>query len=807
MSDSGPPSSTSPVKVDGTGSDRIDGLTSQEASTLHDLYGFNDIPEEKKNPLLKFLSYFWGPIPWMIEAAAILSAGIMHWDDFAVILLLLMTNAVVGFFQERKAENAIELLKKRLAPNARVLRDGTWQEIPARELVPGDIVHIRLGDIVPADATLGTGKYLLLDESALTGESLPVEKKPGDTVYSGSIVRQGEMDARVTTIGGNTYFGKTARLVQNKPPRSHFQAAVERIGNYLIILAVVLVSIVLTVALLRSESFLNTLQFALILVVAAIPAALPAVMTVTLAVGAVALAKKEAIVSRLTAIEEMAGMDILCSDKTGTITQNSISIGEIRTFPGIPEQDVIIAAALASKKESNDPIDMAIFSRFDRLTPHLDTAGPETLDFVPFDPVAKYSRASIREQSRRSFEVAKGAPQAIASLVGNDGAVSPVLDAWVTGFAEKGFRALGVAKTDDTGKWRYLGLIGLFDPPREDSAATIADAKNLGVNVKMVTGDHIAIAQEISGQVGLGRNILPQSAFIAGDGEEARHQLEAADGFAQVFPENKFQIVKILQEGDHIVGMTGDGVNDAPALREADAGIAVAGATDAAKAAADIVLTKPGLSVIIDAIEQSREIFRRMENYAVYRIAETVRVLIFLTLCIVVLNFYPITALMLVVLAILNDLPIMMIAFDNAPVARKPVRWQMNRILTLATILEILGVVSSFILLWVAREYFHLDAGVIQTLIFLKLAVAGHMTIYLARTGQEHFWERPLPAFALFGTAEIMQVAATLIGIYGVFMTPVGWLFALIVWGYALGWFLINDQVKVLLFRKIHPYS
>jgi len=783
------------------------GLTSVEVIDLRKRYGFNDIPEEKKHPLLKFLSYFWGPIPWMIEIAAVLSAAITHWDDFAIILLLLIINAVVGFFQERKAENAIELLKKQLAPNARVLRDGTWQEIPAHELVPGDIVHIRLGDIVPADAVLSNGKYLLCDESALTGESLPVEKKPGDMVYSGSIVRHGEMDAGVTTIGINTFFGRTARLVQVKSPRSHFQAAVERIGNYLIILAIVLVSIVITVALMRSESFLDTLQFALILVVAAIPAALPAVMTVTLAVGAVALAKKEAIVSRLTAIEEMAGMDILCSDKTGTITQNSISIGEVRTFPDVPEQDVIIAAALASRRESNDPIDVAVFSRYDRIIPHPDAAGPETLDFVPFDPDSKFSKATIRERSGGSFEVAKGAPQAIASLAGTDGDFAATLDGWVTGFAEKGFRALGVARTDGSGKWQYLGMIGLFDPPRVDSAVTINEAKKLGVNVKMVTGDHIAIAQEISAQVGLGRNILSRITLIAGEGEEVRKQLESADGFAQVLPEDKFRIVKILQGGDHIIGMTGDGVNDAPALREADAGIAVAGATDAAKSAADIVLTKPGLSVIIDAIERSREIFRRMENYAVYRIAETVRVLIFLTLCIVLLNFYPVTALMIVVLAILNDLPIMMIAFDNAPVAQKAVRWQMNRIMTLATILGILGVISSFILLWVAREYFHLDAGVIQTLIFLKLAVAGHITIYLARTGQQHFWERPYPSLALFGTAEITQVGATLIAIYGIFMTPIGWTFALIVWGYALVSFLINDQIKVWLFRKIHPYS
>jgi H+-transporting ATPase len=797
------------------------GLTSARVIELRKQYGFNDIQEEKKNPLLKFLSYFWGPIPWMIEIAAILSAVISHWEDFAIILLLLMTNAVVGFFQERKAENAIELLKKQLAPNARVLRDGTWQELPARELVPGDLVHIRLGDIVPADAVLGNGKYLLLDESALTGESLPVEKKTGDTVYSGSIARQGEMDARVTTTGGNTFFGKTARLVQVKSPRSHFKAAVERIGNYLIILAIALVSVVIVTATLRSESFLNTLQFALILVVAAIPAALPAVLTVTLVVGATALAKKEAIVSRLTAIEELAGMDILCADKTGTITQNSISIGEIRTFPGISEQDVIIVAALASSKESNDPIDTAILKKeASATTPDKPgTSRYEVIDFVPFDPVSKYAKATVRNAHGAEEEMAKGAPQAIAALVkasGKDpsgsteisGENTSVLDAWVLEFAEKGYRALGVARKGSDGAWQYLGLIALFDPPRDDSAATITKAKNLGVNVKMVTGDHIAIAQEISAKVGLGPNIIPRTSLIVGDGEEARNQLESADGFAQVLPEDKFNIVKTLQGNNHIVGMTGDGVNDAPALRAADTGIAVAGATDAAKSAADIVLTKPGLSVIIDAIERSREIFRRMENYAVYRIAETVRVLIFLTLCIVLLNFYPVTAFMIVLLAILNDIPIMMIALDNAPVAPKPVRWQMNRILILATILGIFGVISSFLLLWLAKEYFLLDAGVIQTLIFLKLAVAGHMTIYLARTGQQHFWERPYPSPALFFTAELTQVGATIIAIYGAFvMTPIGWTLALIVWGYALVAFLISDQIKVWLFRKIHPYS
>jgi H+-transporting ATPase len=527
---------------------------------------------------------------------------------------------------------------------------------------------------------------------------------------------------------------------------------------------------------------------------------------VTLAVGATALAKKEAIVSRLTAIEELAGMDILCSDKTGTITQNTISIGDIKLFPGCSEEDILQNAALASVRGSNDPIDTAIFSQIDNFQLSSNLSKYSITEFTPFDPISKYSKAIINDPSGIIFTVAKGAPQAIASLTQIDNSDLFQMNQWVKYLAERGFRSLGVAKSSSSDKWQYLGLIGLFDPPREDSAETIIKAQTHGISVKMVTGDHIAIAEEISRRIGLGQNILPRSELTASQGEQLLKKMESADGFAQVLPEDKFQIVKTLQDGDHIIGMTGDGVNDAPALREADTGIAVAGATDAAKAASDIVLTKPGLSIIIDAIETSREIFRRMENYSVYRIAETVRVLIFLTLCIVLLNFYPVSAFMIVILAILNDLPIMMIAFDNAPIAPHPVKWHMNRILTIASVLGILGVCSSFLLLWLSKEFFHLDAGTVQTLIFLKLAVAGHMTIYLARTGQYHFWERPLPSMALFGTAEFTQIMATLVAIYGIFMTPIGWTLAIIVWLYSLGDFVVNDTIKVWLFRKIHPY-
>ena len=789
-----------PAPVEETGRPDGQGLSTPEVEARRQQYGWNEIPEETKNPLRRLVGYFWGPIPWMIEAAVVLSAVIRHWEDFAIILFLLLVNAVVGFYQERKAETAIELLKKRLAPTARVLRDGTWQALPARELVPGDLVHVRLGDIVPADLRIASGGYLSLDQSALTGESLPVEGKEGEDAYSGSLVRRGEADGVVTAIGLATLFGRTTRLLQEKPPRSHFQQAVVRIGNYLIVLAGALVGVVLGVALLRSEPVLQTIQFALILVVAAIPAALPAVLTVSLAVGASALARREAIVSRLAAIEEMAGMDLLCSDKTGTITRNAISVAAVSPAPGVRDEDVLAAAAFASSGASADPIDTAILAKAG--------PGPGTVTaFVPFDPVPKYSKATVRGPDGPVYETAKGAPQAIAALCRLAGDDLERVDDAVTALAEKGYRALGVARTEPGGAWRYLGTIGLFDPPRDDSAATIARARELGVDVKMVTGDHVAIGREVARSVGLGQSFVTQADFLPGEGPDALAQLEEADGVAEVFPDAKFHIVKVLQAGGHIVGMTGDGVNDAPALRAADAGIAVAGATDAARSAADVVLTRPGLSVITDAIGESRMIFRRMESYAVYRVAETVRVLVFLATCIVLLNFYPVTAVMIVVLAIINDIPIMMIAYDNAEVAPRPVRWQMNRVFELATILGLLGVVESFILLWIAREYLQLPPGVVQTLIFLKLAVAGHLTIYLARTGSRHFWERPYPAPVLVGATEATQVVATLLAVYGVFMTAVGWVPALLVWGFALACFLANDLAKVVLFRRIHPYT
>lgn len=777
------------------------GISEQEAQKRLAQYGPNEITEKKINPIIKFLRYFWGPIPWMIEIAAILSAVINHWEDFVIITALLLVNAGVGFWQEYKAENAIELLKQKLAFKARVKRDGKWQQITARELVPGDVVRVRLGEIIPADIKLTGGEYLLVDESALTGESLPVEKHISDVGFSGSIIRQGEMDALVVTTGMNTFFGRTARLVEDAKGKSHFQKAVIKIGDYLIILDAVLVSIVFVLALHRHESILETFQFILILTIAAIPVALPAVLSVTMAVGAIALAKKEAIVSKLVTIEELAGMDILCADKTGTITKNELTVAEVKTFVGFTENEVLRMGTLASREEDQDPIDNAIITKTRALNLFENTY--KTTAFKPFDPVLKRTEATIEDSYGVRFKVSKGAPQVILSLVPDKETVASTVNDTVSGFAAKGHRSLGVAATDAQGKWQYAGIIAIYDAPREDSVDVIKTAQSLGVNVKMVTGDHIAIARQIASQVNLGTDIEPASAFLDKPESEAALIVEKADGFAQVFPEHKYRIVELLQGKGHIVGMTGDGVNDAPALKKADAGIAVAGATDAAKSAADIVLTRPGLSVIIDAIRESHKIFQRMNNYATYRIAETIRVLIFLTLSIIIFNFYPLTAVMIVILALLNDLPIMMIAYDNTKPLDRPATWEMHKVLTIAAVLGVAGVLSSFLLFYFSEQVLHLDRPTIQTLMFLKLAVAGHITIYLTRTGENHFWSRPFPAGILFWTTETTQIAGTLIAIYGVFMKPLGWQLAGLVWGWALAFFVINDFIKIYVYKRM----
>jgi H+-transporting ATPase len=780
-----------------------DGLSHAEAEKRLTQYGPNEIEEKKTNELLKFLSYFWGPIPWMIEVAVILSAAARHWPDFGIILVLLLANAVVGFWEEHQAGNAIAALKATLAIKARVKRDGKWITPPARELVPGDVIRVRLGDIVPADARLLDGDPVEVDQSALTGESLPATRKSGEAIFSGSIIRQGEIGALVYATGANTYFGKTAELVQGAKTVSHFQRAVLKIGNYLIILAVAMVSAIIAVAIFRGDPILTTLQFALVLTVAAIPVAMPTVLSVTMAVGARLLAQQKAIVTRLVAIEELAGVDVLCADKTGTLTQNKLTLGDPFGVNDVPPAQVVLAAAMASRADNNDTIDLAVLGG---LKNDQALKGYQLGHFRPFDPVHKRTEAAVTGPDGKAFKVTKGAPQVILALAANVAQVKSAVDKAVNEFAARGFRSLGVARAEGDGKWQFLGVLPLFDPPRDDAKTTIATAQHMGVKVKMVTGDALAIAQETAKKLGMGANIL-DAASLGGEKQQqtpaVAMAIEDADGFAQVFPEHKFHIVEDLQKRGHIVGMTGDGVNDAPALKKADCGIAVSSATDAARAAAAIVLMTPGLSVIIDAIKESRKIFQRMNSYAIYRIAETLRVLLFMTLAILVFNFYPLTAVMIVMLALLNDGAILSIAYDNVHYKDQPEGWNMRLVLGIATVLGIVGPIAAFGLFFLGDRVFHLDRPHLQTMMYLMLSVAGHLTIFQTRT-RGPFWSiRPAPILwmAVLGT----QILATLIAVYGMLMTPLGWGWALFVWGYAMAWFLLTDPVKLLAYRILDP--
>ncbi|HEY5256387.1 MAG TPA: plasma-membrane proton-efflux P-type ATPase, partial [Acidobacteriaceae bacterium] len=621
-------------------------------------------------------------------------------------------------------------------------------------------------------------------------------RKPGEAVFSGSILRQGEADAMVYGTGTNTYFGKTVQLVEEAHTVSHFQKSVLKIGNYLIVLAVVLVAVIVTVALFRHDPALDTLEFALVLLVAAIPVAMPTVLSVTMAVGARLLAKKQVVVTRLAAIEELAGVDILCSDKTGTLTQNKLTLGDPFTVNNTPGDQVILWAALASRAEDKDTIDLAVIGG---VKDDKELKSYQVLHFEPFDPVHKRTEATVKSGDGKQFFVAKGAPQVILEMSKNAGDVKPAVEKAVNDFAGRGFRSLGVARADEEGNWQFAGVLPMFDPPREQAKATIASAVQMGVKVKMVTGDQLAIARETAKQLGMGINILDASSLQdkkQQDDAQSSEAIEKADGYAQVFPEDKFHIIQVLQKRGHFVGMTGDGVNDAPALKQADCGIAVSGATDAARAAASIVLLAPGLSVIIDAIKEARRIVQRMNSYAIYRIAETLRVLLLMVFAILVFNFYPVTAVMIVMIAVLNDGAILSIAYDNVLYKDKPEAWNMRMVLGISTVLGVIGVVAAFGLFFVGDRFLHLSHPQLQTLMYLKLSVAGHLTIFLTRT-RGPFWSiRPAKILwiAVLGT----QTIATLIAVYGLFMTPLGWKLAGLVWAYAVVCFLLTDRVKLL---------
>lgn len=794
-----------------------EGLSTADAQERLEAYGPNALEEKESSAWIKFLLYFWGPIPWMIEVAAILSLILGDWPDFFIILFLLVFNAVLGFWEESRAANALAALKGHLALKARAKRNGDWADVPAAELVPGDVIRIRLGEIVPADLKLLEGDFVSIDQAALTGESLPVTMHGGDIAYSGSVVKQGEMTGLVTGTGNNTFFGRTAALVESAGAVSHFQQAVLRIGNFLIVFAGVLSVLLVIVELSRNEPFLDLLQFVLILVIAAIPVAMPAVLSVTMALGAFQLSKRKAIVSRLQSIEEMAGIDILCSDKTGTLTQNKISLGEPSVvFQAKDEDDLLLAAALASQSGNDDVIDKAVLAGIGRLEEY---GQYHQTKFIPFDPVKKRTEAILKAPDGTDFHVSKGAPQVMLELCTVDAETRQRAESSTNDFAGRGLRTLGVARSKDGQNWDFLGFLTLLDPPREDSAETIRQAKEHGIDVKMVTGDNVPVACEISRQLGMGDHIQAADALFTKDVDPAHlppaaaAHIEKADGFAQVFPEHKYGIVKALQERGHLVAMTGDGVNDSPALKQADAGVAVAGATDAARAAADLVLTAPGLSVIIDAVEEARRIFERMMSYTIYRIAITINITLFVVLSVCLFNYTPLTPLMIVALALLDDIPIMTIAYDNARVSRKPVRWNMSQVLTTSIVLGAIAVAQAIGLLYLGRvvwtntpelqNWIPMDDAHLQTALFLQLVLGGHLMLFVTRA-KSFFFFKPWPSWQLFWAIMGTQLFAALMCGFGWFVPALPWAIIGLVWVYNLAWMVIQDLVKVALYHHLH---
>ncbi|XXG58951.1 hypothetical protein AAC387_Pa04g1127 [Persea americana] len=809
------------------------GLSTEEGEQRLQIFGPNKLEEKKESKLLKFLGFMWNPLSWVMEIAALMAIGLANgggkppdWQDFIGIVVLLIINSTISFIEENSAGNAAAALMAGLAPKTKVLRDGKWSEQEAAILVPGDVISIKLGDIVPADARLLQGDPLKIDQSALTGESLPVTKCPGDEVFSGSTCKQGEIEAIVIATGVHTFFGKAAHLVDSTNQVGHFQKVLTAIGNFCICsIGLGMIVEIIVMYPIQHRRYRDGIDNLLVLLIGGIPIAMPTVLSVTMAIGSHRLSEQGAITKRMTAIEEMAGMDVLCSDKTGTLTLNKLTVDKSMIEVYVKDVDkemVVLLSARASRVENQDAIDASIVGML--ADPKEARAGITEVHFLPFNPVEKRTAITYIDSDGSWHRVSKGAPEQIIELCNLRGDAQKKVHDIIDKFADRGLRSLGLArqtvpeanKESAGGPWQFVALLPLFDPPRHDSAETIRRALHLGVNVKMITGDQLAIAKETGRRLGMGTNMYPSSSLLGDSKDQAIatlpvHELiEKADGFAGVFPEHKYEIVKKLQERKHICGMTGDGVNDAPALKRADIGIAVDDATDAARGASDIVLTEPGLSVIVSAVLTSRAIFQRMKNYTIYAVSITIRIVLGFLLVSLIWEF-DFSPFMVLVIAILNDGTIMTISKDRVKPSPMPDSWKLKEIFATGVVLGTYLAVMTVIFFWIAHDsdLFTEKFGVhsirnntdeLTAAVYLQVSIVSQALIFVTRSRSWSFIERP--GILLLSAFLAAQLVATLIAVYANWgfarIKGIGWGWAGLIWVYSVIFYIPLDIFKFL---------
>jgi H+-transporting ATPase len=775
------------------------GLTESEAIQRTRTYGFNEVIEKKRNPVLAFLSRYWGPMPWLLELAIVLSCVLRHYLEAGIIFVLLTINAIIGYVQSRGSQKALEALKKRLAIKAKVLRDGKWATREASVIVPGDIISVGLGDIIPADAKQVSGD-LSIDQSILTGESLPIETGPSAILYSGSVVKRGEAQCLVINTGANTYFGQTAELVKIAKPRSHQEQIMLTVVKYMMVLGIIALVLVGSYAAVTGTGVISILTFAVIFLMGAVPVALPAVLAIVQSVGAVELAKRGVLVTRLDSIEDAASIDVLCLDKTGTITQNKLSVGDVIPFTGFTKDDVSIMASLASQEQSKDAIDTAILEN--SRSAKVDLTPFKIALFTPFEPSTKRSEAIVSTDGKR-FKVIKGAPQIVISLCrGLDAATRDKANQIIEDLSLKGYRTLAVAKSaaDDLDTIQMVGVLSLADPPRLDSKEMIEGARALGVKPLMLTGDNIAIAREIARHVEIGTRIIRMDDFRKSSDVEQARLIEDSDGFAEIYPEDKYKIVKILQARGHMVGMTGDGVNDAPALKQAEMGIAVSSATDVAKASASMVLTEPGIGVIVEAIKTSRHIYQRMLTWVINKVTKVIQLIGLLTIGFFWFHDLVVSLLGMVLLIFANDFVTMSLATDNVKHTANPNKWNVKNITFSSLIVGALLVLEGVIALFLGQHYFHLEWEQLRTFMVLMLIFTSQFRVFIVRE-RNYFWSS-LPGRELLIATVGAIIVFALLGVYGIFVTALTPWQVLFILGFSALFTLAIDFPKHLAFKK-----